>query len=215
MKNKALQEQIDQMAAALRGTDEEVQIHLLAKQAGFSWGEGWIMTEMRFAPTQENSPAEQHTGTRILHDSQIFIPEEGDATISCLDEDDPDISWVEEDLDPAQQMVLNEYTRRGRGILEVMRDDIIQDDEENEPTEEDLELDLAEDGTYQEKHAKFSELLRRTILMSQAATGDLKFIEQRILPENELVRKTLGTMETALHCLLAAATITGTELDPL
>ena len=108
--------------------------------------------------------------------------------------------------------MLNEYTRRGQEILEIMRDDMIQDDEENKPTEEDLEQDLAEDGTYEEKHAKFQELLRRTILMSHFATEDLKFIEQQTLPESEHVRKTRAAMETAFHCLLAAAAVT--EMDP-
>ena len=91
MDRTILAEQINQMAEALGGTDEEIQVHLLARQAGFSWGEGWIMAHISFATIEEEegSLPSQHTGIDMLHDPRILMPEEGDAKISYRDEDEP------------------------------------------------------------------------------------------------------------------------------
>ena len=145
---------------------------------------------------------------------KINIPNEGNPKI--LYKDDSDI-WVEEKLNPEQQQVLNEYVVRVKKILQIMIDNAIENEEYGEPNEnneEEEERELAEGGLHSDKYPKFQELLQRTLVMGQSAAGDMKLMDE-LFPEDLEIRKNRETMETAFHCLLAAAILTETEWEPL
>ncbi len=144
------------------------------------------------------------------NDPRIAIPDRGDAKIAYQDKNDPDLGWIEDELDPEQQRVLNEYAAiAGKAMRNLIGH---MEDEKN--TEEEYERELAENGLNPDKQPKFQELLHRTLVMSQSATGDLKLMEELIL-DNQKVKEDLAAMEAAFHCLAAAALITGTEWEPL
>ncbi len=65
-----------------------------------------------------------------------------------------------------------------------------------------------------EKIRTAAELLRRTLVMSQSATRDLRLLNE-LHPENENFQVNLAAMETAFHCLVAAALINDTDWEPL
>ncbi len=196
MDNKIVAEQINEMTQALNGTEEEVRTHCLDREKMFIVEDGRFEINMRFA-------------NEIL-DPRILAPAEGDATISYRDEN---AKWVEEKLDPEQQEILNRYARiASKAIQEVMES---PDDEEMEMemSPED-ERALAESGYNEEKQESFRYLLGRTLVMSQATTRNLIRLEEKH-PDNEEFKVDRAAMETAFHCLLAAAFITDTGWEQL
>ena len=225
MDRSVLENQIEEMASALAGTEEDLEAHFAERNSQFSDGEkGWMEFNMRFAPSErmilsEERNEEEHLVSRSFslngpQDPRIIVPDEGDATIAYQEEDGSGVSWIEEKLDPDQQQILNQYARRARKILQDILDNMQEEEDEDWITEEEYERDLAEDELNPEKNSKFKELLRRTIVMGRSATGDLKLMEE-LAPGNEEVSENRAAMETAFHCLLAAAIITDTEWEPL
>ncbi len=222
MKKSVVKSQINEMAQALRGGEQEVVKHFHNHEAMVDRGMGWVDTNMRFEYSrtrvlsqklnEDNMVISEAISLNGMEDPRILIPDEGDAVISYQDEDCPDIRWVNEELDPGQQRILNEYAHTIRKVIQEIIEH--EDDDDDEITPEEDERILAEVGGYEQKEEKFQELFRRTFLMGQAVLGEMNLVEE-LLPEDQEVRETRADWETAFHCLLAAAMITGTEWEPL
>ena len=212
MKKSIVENQINEMAQALKGLEEDVETHFLARQTTFKWGPDWVETNMCFnrgKPWTIREEGGDNLTPTVLEtfncpeDPRIIMPNEGNSKIFYQEGYVSSDIWVEEKLNPEQQQVLNEYSGRARKILQIMIDDITEDEEHEGTNEEDEERALAEGGLNLGKYPKFQELLRRTLVMSQSAGEDMKLMEE-LSPDDLEIRKNRETMEAAFNCLIAS-----------
>ena len=149
----------------------------------------------------EDRPRDMWMARKWWENTMITINPGGEARLfHRLDGD-----WNGVPLDAEQQETLGEYVRRAIPTLRTAIHEIQSSDEK--ATEEELDRMMALEGTHQNRKRRFRELLRRAIVMQQSLLADLR--------EMELEAPEADSTETALHCLYAAARLTGTDWELL